>query len=57
MFPARLSTDVLGINDAGDFTGTFSDDNVTLQAFISVGGTITSFSVPGASRDPCLPNQ
>ena len=25
-----------------------SDDDVTSQAFVSVGGTITSFSVPGA---------
>ena len=49
MFPARLSTNVLGINDAGDFTGTFSDDDVIFQAFVSVGGTITSFSVPGAA--------
>ena len=39
---------MLGINDPGDFTGMFSNDDVTLQAFISVGGTITSFSVPGA---------
>src|SRR6266446_7897901 len=36
-----LSTDVFGINDAGDFTGTFSNDDVTLQAFVSVRGTVT----------------
>ena len=47
--PGALSTDVFGINDAGDFTGTFSDDDVTQQAFVSVGGTVTSFSVPGAT--------
>ena len=47
--PGALSTDVFGINDAADFTGTFSADAVTLQAFISVGGTVTSFSVPGAT--------
>ena len=41
------TTVVLGINDAGDFTGG-DDSSGTLQAFISVGGTITSFSVPGA---------
>ena len=46
--PGALSTDVLGINDAGDFTGTFSNDDVTGQAFVSVGGTVTSFSVPAA---------
>ncbi len=33
--PGALSTDVFGINDAGDFTGTFSNDDVTQQAFIS----------------------
>ena len=27
---------------------TFSDDDVTDQAFVSVGGTVTSFSVPAA---------
>src|SRR5262245_311561 len=47
--PGALSTDVLGINDVGDFSGGFSDDNVIFQAFVSLGGTITSFSVPGAS--------
>ena len=41
---------MLGINDAGDFTGGFSNsDNGILYAFLSVGGTITSFSVPGTS--------
>src|SRR4029077_21193473 len=28
--------------------GDFSDDDVTLQGFVSVGGTVTSFSVPAA---------
>src|SRR4029077_49868 len=46
--PGALTTDVLGINDPGDFTGGFSDDDVIFQAFVSHGGTITSFSVPGA---------
>jgi hypothetical protein len=44
--PGAPSTDVLGINDAGDFTGGFGDG--IFQAFVSVGGTITSWSVPGA---------
>ena len=43
------STDVLGINDAGDFTGTFNDINGNFYGYISRGGTITSFSVPGTS--------
>ena len=44
------STLVLGINDAGDFAGGFSLTGPTgiHQGFVSVGGTITSFSVPGA---------
>ena len=40
---------MLGINNPGDFTGTFSNDNVIFQAFVNIGGTLTSFSVPGAS--------
>src|SRR6267154_3144592 len=42
------TTVVLGINDAGDFTGG-DDSSGTLQAFISVGGTITSFGIPGTN--------
>src|SRR5215813_10679159 len=44
--PGAPSTDVLGINDAGNFTGGFGDG--IFQAFVSVGGIITSFSIPGA---------
>jgi hypothetical protein len=40
---------VLGINNPADFTGGFSNDNVIFQAFVNIGGTLTSFSVPGAS--------
>ena len=37
-------------NDVGDFAGTFSltGPNGIFQAFVSLGGHITSFSVPGA---------
>src|SRR5215510_13884046 len=43
------NTFVQGINDPGDFAGIFGDSfNGPFQAFVSVGGTITSFSVPGA---------
>ena len=41
---------MLGINNPGDFTGTFSNDNVIFEAFVNIGGTLTSFSVPGAGR-------
>jgi uncharacterized membrane protein len=48
--PGAPSTNVFGINDPGDFAGTFSNsDNTILYAFVSVGGTITSFTVPGTS--------
>ena len=55
--PGALTTDVFGINDAGDFTGSFTYDNVTGLAFVSVGGTVTFVQRPGSYRDPCLPNQ
>jgi len=48
--PGAPTTNVFGINDPGDFTGTFSNsDNTILYAFVNVGGTLTSFSVPGAT--------
>jgi hypothetical protein len=48
--PGAPSTDVFGINDAGDFAGTFSNSaNTILYGFVSVGGTITSFGIPGAT--------
>jgi uncharacterized membrane protein len=47
--PGAVFTAVLSINNPGDFTGTFSNDNVIFQAFVNIGGTLTSFSVPGAS--------
>jgi uncharacterized membrane protein len=47
--PGALQTNLLSINDAGDFTGGFDPDGSGIfQAFVSVGGAITSFSVPGA---------
>ena len=46
--PGAVSTSVLGINDPGDFTGSFSYGSGIFQGYVSVGGTITSFSVPGA---------
>jgi hypothetical protein len=48
--PGALETNLLSINDAGDFTGGFDPNGSGIfQAFISVGGTLTSFSVPGAA--------
>ena len=48
--PGAVQTDLLSINDAGDFTGAFDPDGSGIfQAFVSVAGTITSYSVPGAA--------
>ena len=47
--PGAVQTNLLSINDAGDFTGGFDPDGSGIfQGFVSVGGTLTSFSVPGA---------
>src|SRR5882672_9094715 len=46
--PGAVQTDLLSINDAGDFTGGLDDGSGIFQAFVGRGGTITSFSVPGA---------
>ena len=49
MCPARSGTNLLSINEPGDFTGGFDPDGSGIfQAFVSVRGTITSFSVPEA---------
>ena len=48
--PGAVQTNLLSINDAGDFTGGFDPDGSGIfQAFVDRGGTITSFSVPGAA--------
>jgi hypothetical protein len=48
--PGAVQTNLLSINDAGNFTGAFDPDGSGIfQAFVSVGGTLTSYSVPGAA--------
>jgi uncharacterized membrane protein len=48
--PGAVQTNLLSINDAGDFTGGFDPDGSGIfQAFVSVAGTLTTFSVPGAA--------
>ena len=48
--PGAIGTDVLGINDAGDFAGGFDPDGSGIfQAFFSVGGALTSWGVPDAT--------
>ena len=48
MFPARSKPLCFRINDLGDFTGDFDPGSGIFQAWFSIDGTITSFSVPGA---------
>ncbi len=48
--PGTVQTNLLSINDAGDFTGAFDPDGSgVFQAFVSVDGAITSWSIPGAA--------
>ena len=49
--PGAVFTVVLGINNSGDFAGTFIFPPITgiQQAFVNIGGTLTLFSVPGAA--------
>src|SRR5438094_3039124 len=48
--PGAVQTNLLSINDAGDFTGGFDPDGSgVFQAFVNVAGTLTSFSVPDAA--------
>jgi hypothetical protein len=55
--PGAVQTNLLSINDAASFTGGFDPDGSGIfQGFVSVGGTLTSFSVPGA-LDFCLRDQ
>ena len=44
-----LDTIPLGINNAGDFVGTEILSDETQPAFLSLGGTVTTFAVPGAT--------
>ena len=47
--PGAVQTNLLCINDPGDFTGGFDPDGSgVFQAFVGRGETITSWSVPGA---------
>jgi len=47
--PGAIQTNLLSINEPGDFTGGFDPDGSgVFQAFVGHGGTITSWSVPAA---------
>jgi uncharacterized membrane protein len=48
--PGAVQTNLLSINEPGDFTGGFDPDGSGIfQGFVSVGGTLATFSVPGAA--------
>jgi uncharacterized membrane protein len=47
--PGALQTNLLSINDAGDFTGTFDPGSGIFQAFVNIGGMMTSWTVSGAA--------
>jgi hypothetical protein len=48
--PNTVQTNLLSINDGGDFTGgSDPDGSGVFQAFVSIDGNLTSFSVPGAA--------
>jgi len=47
--PGESYTDVTGINNAGDFVGTYFDPVISFQGFISVGGTVTTIDIPGGT--------
>jgi uncharacterized membrane protein len=47
--PGAVQTNLLGINEPGDFTGGFDPDGSGIfQAFVGRGGTLTTYAVPGA---------
>ena len=46
--PGAVQTNLLSINDTGDFTGAYDDGSGIFQAFVSIGGVLTSWSVPEA---------
>ncbi len=43
------STTIWGINNAGDFAGSFGNSNATDQAFLNVGGVLTTFNGPAGN--------
>lgn len=47
-FTANVSTNVIGINDAGDFVGLFGSITQLNQSFVNLGGVSTVINIPGA---------
>jgi hypothetical protein len=47
--PGFAGTSVNGVNNIGDFAGGAADATGFTQAFVSLGGIITTFSIPGST--------
>ena len=47
--PGSVDTNVLGINNVGDFVGNFIASDGIARAFYSLGGTVTEIDIPGAT--------
>jgi hypothetical protein len=45
--PGSMTTTLGGVNNVGDFAGSFPE-GLVINGFVSLGGTITSISVPGS---------
>ena len=48
--PGAVHTIVTGENDAGDFVGFAINEDSSVTPFVSVGGVVTSFTIPGVSN-------
>jgi hypothetical protein len=48
VIPGAMETELYAVNDAGDFCGAYSNNDVRFQAFLSVGGTIELISIRGS---------
>jgi len=46
--PGAVQTNLLSINDTGEFSGGSDPGSGIFEAFVGRGGTLTTFSVPGA---------
>lgn len=47
VIPGALNTNIRALNNAGDFAGTADFQNDLFHPYISVGGNVTLFSLPG----------
>ncbi len=48
-YPGAVGTEIHGINDAGDFVGTYTNPDFTYGAFASVGGNLVAITIPDST--------